>query len=394
MNMEFNYFIPTRILFGTGKLKELAKTRLLPGKKALIVISSGGSMKRQGYLGRVTEYLSEAGAQSVVFTKILPNPITEHVAEGATLAKQENCDFVIGLGGGSSIDSAKAIAVMAKNEGEYWDYLRAGTGKKMRPSGEALPIVAIPTTAGTGTEANPWSVITRTETKEKIGWGADYMFPSISIVDPELMTSIPPKLTAYQGMDAFFHAAEGYLSTRSNPASDMFALDAAGLISKYLPVAVKDGKNIEARSALAWASTQAGFVESLSTLISHHSLEHAISGYHPDIPHGAGLTATAVAYFTYLAGRNVSRLADIARRMGENVDKLPEADRPFAFVTALKKLIDKVGLEKATLPGFGVRKSEAEVLAQNAMDTGGSLFRCTPAELGKDDIVKILESCF
>jgi alcohol dehydrogenase len=394
MNMEFNYFIPTRILFGTGKLKELANTRLLPGKKALIVISSGGSMKRQGYLGRVTDYLSEAGAQSIVFAKILPNPITEHVAEGAALAKQEDCDFVIGLGGGSSIDSAKAIAIMAKNEGEYWDYLRAGTGKKMRPSGEALPIVAIPTTAGTGTEANPWSVITRTETKEKIGWGADYTFPALSIVDPELMMSIPPKLTAYQGMDAFFHAAEGYLSTRSNPASDMFALDAVGLISKYLPVAVKDGKNIEARSALAWASTQAGFVESLSTLISHHSLEHAISGYHPDIPHGAGLTATAVAYFTYLAGRNVSRLADIARKMGENVDKLSEADRPFAFVTALKKLIDKVGLEKATLPGFGVRKSEAETLAQNALDTGGSLFRCTPAELGKDDIVKILESCF
>jgi len=394
MNMEFNYFIPTRILFGAGKLKELANARLLPGKKALIVISSGGSMKKQGYLDRVTGYLGEAGVQSIVFDKILPNPVDEHVAEGSALAKREGCDFVIGLGGGSSIDSAKSIAVMAKNEGEYWDYLRAGTGKKMRPSGEALPIVAIPTTAGTGTEANPWSVITRTETKEKIGWGADYTFPSLSIVDPELMTSIPPKLTAYQGMDAFFHAVEGYLSTRNNPASDMFALDAVGLITEYLPLAVKDGNNVEARSALAWASTQAGFVESLSTLISHHSLEHAISGHHPDIPHGAGLTATAVAYFTYLAERKVARLSDIARKMGENVDKLPQAERPFAFVTALKKLIDKIGLEKATLPGFGVKKEEAEVLAQNAVDTGGSLFRCTPAELGKDDIVKILESCY
>jgi alcohol dehydrogenase len=394
MNMEFNYFIPTRIIFGAGKLKEMANARLLPGKKALIVISSGGSMKKQGYLDRVTGYLAEAGAQSVVFDKILPNPVDEHVAEGAALAKQEGCDFVIGLGGGSSIDSAKAMAVMVKNGGEYWDYLRAGTGKKLRPSGGALPVVAIPTTAGTGTEANPWAVITRTETKEKIGWGADYTFPSLSIVDPELMTSIPPKLTAYQGMDAFFHAVEGYLSTRSNPASDIFALDAVRLITEYLPLAVKDGNNIEARSALAWASTQAGFVEALSTLISHHSLEHAISGHHPDIPHGAGLTATAVAYFTYLAERKVTRLSDIAREMGETVDKLAEAQRPLAFITALKKLVEKVGLEQATLRGFGVKKEEAEALAQNALDTGGSLFRCTPAELGKDDMVKILESCF
>jgi alcohol dehydrogenase len=209
-----------------------------------------------------------------------------------------------------------------------------------------------------------------------------------------LMTSIPPKLTAYQGMDAFFHAVEGYLSTRSNPASDIFALDAVRLITEYLPLAVKDGNNIEARSALAWASTQAGFVEALSTLISHHSLEHAISGHHPDIPHGAGLTATAVAYFTYLAERKVTRLSDIAREMGETVDKLAEAQRPLAFITALKKLVEKVGLEQATLRGFGVKKEEAEALAQNALDTGGSLFRCTPAELGKDDMVKILESCF
>jgi alcohol dehydrogenase len=394
MKLEFNYFIPTRIIFGAGKLKELATTRHLPGKKALIVISSGASMRRQGYLDRVIGYLDERGVQAVVFDKILPNPVVEHVSEGAALAKREGCDFVIGLGGGSSIDSAKSIAVMVKNEGEYWDYLRAGTGKKMRPSGEALPIVAIPTTAGTGTEANPWSVITKTETNEKIGWGADYTFPALSIVDPELMASIPPHLTAYQGMDAFFHAVEGYLSTRSNPASDMYALDAIGLITKYLPLAVKDGANLEARSALAWASTQAGFVESLSTLISHHSLEHAISGHHPDIPHGAGLTATSVAYFTLLAERNVSRLSDIARKMGQNVDRLSEAKKSFSFVIALKKLIKNIGLEKADLASFGVKKEESAVIAQNALDTGGGLFSCTPVQLSQEDVVKIFERCF
>jgi alcohol dehydrogenase len=393
MKMDFNYFIPTRILFGAGKLKELAKIAL-PGKKALIVISSGASMKRHGYLDRVIGYLGERGVQSTVYDKILPNPVAEHVAEGAALAKQEGCDFVIGLGGGSSIDSAKSIAFMAQNPGEYWDYMWPGTGKKMRPSGGALPIVAIPTTAGTGTEADPWTVITKTETKEKIGWGADYTFPALSIVDPELMASVPPKLTAYQGMDAFFHAVEAYLSIRNSPISDMFALDAIGLIARYLPLTVKDGGNMEARAAMAWASTEAGFVQSLSTLISHHSLEHAISGHHPEIPHGAGLTATSVAYFTCLAERNISRLSDIAGKMGENVGNLTEAEKPFAFVTALKKLIKKVGLEKADLASFGVKKEEAAVIAQHSMDTGGFLYLCNPVPLNKEDVVKIFESCF
>jgi alcohol dehydrogenase len=208
------------------------------------------------------------------------------------------------------------------------------------------------------------------------------------------MTSVPPLLTAYQGMDAFFHAVEGYISTRNNPASDIFALDAIGLITEYLPMAVKDGASMEARSGMAWASSQAGFVESLSTLISHHSLEHSISGHHPDIHHGAGLIATSVSYFTCLAERNVSRLSDIARRMGENVDKLREADKPLAFVTALKKLIKKIGLEKTNLAGLGVKKEEAAVIAQNSMDTGGWLYQCTPVPLNKEDVVKIFESCF
>lgn len=394
MKLNFNYFMPTRILLGAGKLNQLANARYLPGKKALIVISSGTSMKKYGYLDRVIGYLQGKGVQSTVFDKILANPVVEHVMEGAALAKQEGCDFVIGLGGGSSIDSAKSIAVMAKNPGEYWDYVWGGSGKGTRPSRGALPIVAIPTTAGTGTEADPWTVITKTETKEKIGWGTDCTYPTLSIVDPELMTSIPPHLTAYQGMDAFFHAVEGYLSILNNPASDIFALDAIGLITEYLPVAVKDGSNIEARSAMAWASTQAGFVESLSTLISHHSLEHAISAHHPDIAHGAGLTATSVPYFTYLAERNAARFPDIARKMGEHVDSLPEAEKPFAFVTALKKLINNVGLDKANLAGFGVKKEEAAAIAQNSIDTMGSLYQCTPAKLGKEDVVKIIEACF
>jgi len=301
MKLKFNYYMPTRIIFGAGELSKLANTPYLPGKKALVVISSGNSMKKYGYLDRVRGYLKENGVQTVLFNKILPNPISEHVAEGAKIAKDNNCDFVIGLGGGSSIDSAKSIAIMAKNSGEYWDYVNGGSGKGKEVEKGALPIVAIPTTAGTGTETDPWTVITKTKTNEKIGFGGDYSLPSLAIVDPELMLSIPSDFTAYQGMDAFFHSAEGYLSIKNQPASDMYALEAVSLITKYLPIAVHEGKNLEARSAVAWASTESGIVESLSSCVSHHSMQHALSAFHPELSHGAGLIALSIAYFSFMA---------------------------------------------------------------------------------------------
>ena len=167
MNTSFNYFIPTNIIFGAGRIKELA-TVTLPGKKALIVISSGTSMSRFGYLDKVVNALKEQKVESVIFNKILPNPIVDHVMEGAKMARDNGCDFIIGLGGGSSIDSAKSIAIMVNNPGTYWDYIHGGTGKGNPVTEKVLPLIAIPTTAGTGTEADPWTVITNLETKEKI----------------------------------------------------------------------------------------------------------------------------------------------------------------------------------------------------------------------------------
>jgi alcohol dehydrogenase len=206
--INFDYCIPTRLIFGPGKLDELGNMDL-PGKKALIVISAGTSMRKYGYLERVEKLLKKNGVQSVVFDKILPNPINKHVAEGAAMARKEKCDFIIGLGGGSSIDSAKSIAIMAKNPGDYWDYISGGTGKGQPVEGGVLPILAITTTAGTGTEADPWTVITHEERQEKIGFGTSETFPVTSIIDPELMLSIPPHLTAFSGIRRFFSCCRG-----------------------------------------------------------------------------------------------------------------------------------------------------------------------------------------
>lgn len=381
--MHFDYHIPTKIIFGRGRLKELA-TEELPGSKALIVITNGQSMKRLGYLNQVTQYLKENGVDSVLFDKVLPNPTLAHVSEAAELARRENCDMVVGLGGGSAIDSAKAIVLAATNPGNYWEYVK---GREVENA--ALPIVAIPTTAGTGTESDPWTVITNLETNEKIGFGIKQLFPTLSIVDPELMVSVPANLTAYQGMDAFFHSAEGYLAKVAQPLSDLFALNSIRRIAKFLPEAVKDGNNLQAREEMAWASTQAGMVESTSCCISEHSMEHALSAFYPGLPYGAGLVALSVPYFTHLLKKDEKKVAprymDMARAMGEE-----NVNSPSAFITALKKLIKNVGLEGLKLSDWGLRKDDAEKLAENSFAAMGALYLLDPVELTREDACAII----
>ncbi|UZP69099.1 iron-containing alcohol dehydrogenase [Desulfovibrio mangrovi] len=392
--INFLFHMPTRIIFGPGKLKELGTTPYLPGKKALLVISAGGSMVAHGYMQLVQTLLAQNGAESVVFDRIQANPVLEHVAEGAALARTEGCDFVIGLGGGSSIDAAKAIALMVTNSGSYWDYMPSGTGGRQVPAKPALPIVAIPTTAGTGTEADPWIVITREQTNEKIGWGNDSTYPVLSIVDPKLTLSVPPRVTAMTGMDAFFHAVEAYLSHARQPTSDLLAQQAVSLISSFLPQVVQNGDSIEARTMLSWASTAAGVCESLSSCISHHSMEHALSAYYPEIPHGAGLVMLSVPYFRYLTRYVPDRMIDLAYFMGVDVDSLPANEQPFAFVGALEKLIKDIGLDDLKFSDYGVHRDEMPTLAANAQETMGGLFNLTPTQMNLRVVTEIFEAAY
>jgi len=394
MNLAFTYYMPTRLLFGAGTLKELATTPFLPGRKALIVIGSAGAMRKHGYLETVVKLLAANRVESVVFDKIMANPVEENVMDGAAAARDNTCDFVLGLGGGSSIDAAKSIAVMATNPGTYWDYMNGGTGGGKIPPNKALPLVAIPTTAGTGTEVDPWTVITKTSTNEKIGWGIPDTFPVLSIVDPELMLSVPPRMTAYTGIDAFCHAVECYLATVNQPASDSHALEAISLITRYLPIAVKDGNNMEARSKLAWASTEAGICESLSCCISHHSMEHAISAYFPETPHGAGLALLSVAYFSFLSERCPERFNAMARAMGADTTGMNQQEQAAAFITCLKKLLADAGIGNEKLSDYGVTCEDIPRLAHNSHHAMGFLYDLTPVPLSEQDTAEIFKRAF
>ena len=391
--MKFTYSIPTKILFGPGSFNDLATTPL-PGKKALVVITAGKSMRANGYLDRLIDMLDKQGIGHALFDKILPNPVLRHVHEGAALAREQGCDFVIGLGGGSSIDSAKSIAVMAKNPGDYCDYISGGSGKGQPLVNGALPIVAIATTAGTGTEADPWTVITKEDTNEKIGFGCAETFPVLSVVDPEMMLTIPAHLTAYQGFDALFHATEGYIANVATPLSDAYALKSIELLAKYLPAAVKDGSDLEARTQVALASTLSGMVESTSCCTSEHGMEHALSAFYPKLPHGAGLIMLSEAYYSFFADKAPERFTAMAKAMGVVTGHLPEAERPMAFVKALVELQKACGVDGLKMSDYGITKEDMAKCAANARHTMGGLFELDPYALSLDETTQIMMDAY
>ena len=384
---KFQYYIPTRILFGKGALDGLHK-QALPGKKALIVISSGKSTKANGYLARVEEQLEKAGCEHVLFDKILPNPVLRHVMEGGALAKETGCDFVVGLGGGSSMDAAKAIAVMATNPGDYWDYNGGKTGKGLPLVCDPLPIVAITTTAGTGSEADAATVTTKEETNEKCGYVNEKLYPAISVVDPDLMMTIPPMLTAYQGFDALFHAVESVINKYENPMGEMFALKAIEYIAKYLPTAVKDGSNEEARSYVALANTLAGF---FMMCTSEHSMEHALSAYHHSLPHGAGLIMISLAYHDHFVKTSAcdEQYIKMAKAMGKH-----HAKDAGDFIDALAQLQKDCSVDQLKMSDYGIKQEELDKYAVNARESMGRLFACDPVSLSDEDVVKIYQKYY
>ena len=388
--VTFNFYNPTRIVFGSGKLSTLHE-QALPGKKALLLISNGKSTKLNGSLNTVETQLDEAGVKYVLFDKIMENPVKEVIMEGAAYARANNCDFILALGGGAVLDSSKAIAAMATNDGDLWDYVTGGTGKAMPLKNKGLPIVTVPTSSGTGSEINCWGVISNLETHEKIGFGAECLTPVLSIVDPALMKTVPPKYTAYQGFDALFHNTEVMMSSGVNLLSEAIALSAIENIAKYLPIAVKDGGNLDAREHVAYAATVAGITMQLTSTTAQHSMEHAMSAYHHNLPHGAGLIMISVKFARYFIDKHAcdEQFVKMARAMG-----IPDADKPQDFITALVNLQKACGVDNLKMSDYGIEKSECMTLAVNARETMGGLFLANPCELSDKDCAGIFEKAY
>lgn len=344
-----------------------------------------------GSYDRVMEQLHEAGVEVAVFDKIMENPLKSAVMEGAAFAKENGCDFILALGGGAVLDSAVAVAAMATNPGDLWDYVNGGTGKGQPLVNPGLPIVTVATSSGTGSEVNCWGVISNLETNEKIGFGYPELVPVLAIVDPELMKTVPAKYTAYQGFDALFHNTEVMISNGVNILSETIALSAIESIAKYLPRAVKDGNDLEAREQVAYGSTIAGITMQLTSTTAQHSMEHAMSAYHHNLPHGAGLIMISKAFAEFFIEKHAcdEQFIKMARVMG-----IPDAQKPEDFITALVQLKKDCGVDDLKMSDYGFKPEESMALAVNARETMGGLFLANPCEMSDEECAGIFDKSY
>lgn len=388
--LKFEFDNPTKILFGAGELNNLHKQKL-PGKKALLLISNGKSTKANGYLSRTEEQLRLAGAEYVVCDNIMENPLKEAVMEAAGVARKNGCDFILALGGGAVLDAAVGVSAMATNDGDLWDYVQGGTGKGKPLVNAGLPIVTVATTSGTGSEINCWGVISNLETKEKIGFGDSMLTPCLAIVDPELMKTVPPKYTAYQGFDALFHHTEVVMGNQINLLGEALALSAIEQIAKYLPRAVKDGNDMEARERVAYGSTLAGITMQLCSTTAQHSMEHSMSAYHHNLPHGAGLILISVEFARFFIEKHAcdNQFVKMARAMG-----IENATKPEDFITALLSLQKACGVDGLKMSEFGIKKEECMTLAKGARSMQGGLFAANPSEMTDEDCCAVFEKSY
>lgn len=358
----FNYAIPTAIEFGAGTVKALANhVEKLNGTKVLLVGDPG--VLQAGLIRRLEKPLQDGNIPYILFTDIGMEAAIESVDNGVELAKSEGCDIVIGVGGGSSLDTAKSIGLMLRNNGNIRDYI--GLDKVPGPG---APVIAVPTTAGTGSEITRFSVMSDKKAKAKLSVGSLYNCPTLALCDPELTSSLPPHLTAATGMDALTHALESYVNKVTQPISEGLSIQSMKLIARSLRLAVVQGENLEARSDMLLASSIAAMAFNSTRLGLAHALAIPL-GAHFKIPHGVvnAILLPEVMQFNLIG--NVEKFAEIARIFGENVDGLSTREAAERAVKAIRQLKNDVGITQ-TLTDFGLEEEHLDFIVEEAMESG------------------------
>ncbi|HDY7967963.1 TPA: L-threonine dehydrogenase [Vibrio vulnificus] len=357
--MASAFFIPTLNLMGAGCLKDAADSIKAQGfTKGLIVTDK--ILNQIGVVKQVQDLLSERHVETVVFDGTQPNPTIGNVNAGLALLKQNECDFVISLGGGSPHDCAKGIALVAANGGKIADY--EGVDKSAKPM---LPLIAINTTAGTASEMTRFCIITDEERHIKMAIVDKHTTPLISVNDPELMLAKPASLTAATGMDALTHAVEAYVSIAATPITDAVAIKAIELIQAHLRTAVAHGDDIEAREQMAYAQFMAGMAFNNASLGYVHAMAHQLGGFY-DLPHGVCNAILLPHVQRYNAQVCPERLRDVAKAMGVKVEGMSAEQGAEAAIDAIVALAKDVGIP-AGIRELGAKSEDIPTLADNAL---------------------------
>lgn len=378
----FTYHVPTQIEFGNGIIAKLPEyVRSLKASRAIVVGDPG--IERAGLVDKIKTILMSDGIDTISFTDVESDPATRSVDEGTALGKAHQADIVIGVGGGSALDTAKAIGLMLTNTGNIRDYV----GIDIVPLAGA-PVIAVPTTAGTGSELTIWSVLSDKVQKVKISVGSSLNCAKIALLDPELTLSLPSGLTATTGMDALTHALESYVNTATQPISEAMSEQAMTLIAKSLRAAVNDGNNLEARGDMLLASTIAAMAFNNTRLGLVHAFAMPL-GAKFGIPHGLvnAIMLPEVMRFNHLS--NAKKFARIAEIFGEDVSNLSVEEAALRSVDAINKLKADVGIN-AKLSNFGVTPDHFDEIVNEALQSGN--VPVNPRQPTHDDMRSLLQA--
>lgn len=386
MSRMYDYLVPSVNFMGPGCLKVVGeRAKMLGGKKVLIVTDKFLRNQENGAVEQTVKYLEEAGLEIAIYDGTEPNPKDTNVAEGLKVFKEENCDMIVTVGGGSPHDCGKGIGIAATHEGDLYNYAGIETLTNALP-----PILAVNTTAGTASEVTRHCVITNTKTKVKYVIVSWRNLPLVSFNDPELMVGKPAGLTAATGMDALTHAVEAYVSKDANPVTDASAIQSIKLIANNLRQAVAMGDNIEARTNMSYASLLAGMAFNNGNLGYVHAMAHQLGGLY-DMPHGVANAMLLPHVCKYNVISNPQKFADIAEFMGEKIDGLSVHEASQKAIDAMFRLSKDIGIP-TSLKEKGIKEEDFEYMAEMALKDGNAF--SNPRKGNEKDIVNIFKSAY
>lgn len=378
------FYSPKKIIFGNGSISDLPQEIKSLGKKALIVTDN--LIAKTEIIKKIMKMLQGAGVEAGLYDGVLPEPPLESVDKGVEVAVEGGYDVIVGVGGGSSLDVAKGVAIVAKNGGKVINYV----GMDQVPNA-GLAKILIPTTAGTGSEVTRVFVVTdKSDNTKKVVYSL-YCIADVALVDPLLTMGMPASVTGDTGMDALVHAVETYVAVSATEFSDPLAEKAIRLIAKYLPIAVVKGDNAEARYYMALAATLAGLAFASGGLGAVHALSYPL-GTEFHMSHGRSNAIMLPYVMAYNLPGNFERYANISELMGEMAEDLSDADAALKAVEAVKGLLTNVGIPQ-NLRDYGIKKEDLPKLVEGGMNQA-RLFVPNPRNLTKEDVEKIFAMAF
>lgn len=384
----FQCFLP-KVLFGCGEFENIANYASAYGQKIFLAVDP--FLAHSGFSDRMVSLLSDVAEEVVVFSEIDPDPDCFGVDTAAEIARQKKCDLVIALGGGSTIDFGKGVAVMATNPGTCWEYTRRKDHTPREPLSSTLPVIAIPTTAGTGSEITHYAVFSNSEIKEKSTIVSERIIPRLALVDPELTYTCPKQLTALSGVDVLAHSIEAYINIHASPWVRLVALEAIRLVAAFLPAVVKNGEDREARQKMAWASTLGGIAIAHANPTLPHALGQAAGGF-IHAPHGGSVAACLAKILRISYTSDPKRFAEIALAMDPDVQKKPAEEQAQQAAVLVEKLLDQIQVN-VRFGDFGMRAEDIDKITEIALTGYFTGISCHPKLVTAEEIKQIYLDC-